>query len=346
MAFTGMKIRKSNKDAVREIPSNLPLSCFLSDESKNALHTYAMEQSKYLESIEDYKFVNNKDSIIKNSFVRERYASVFYSSKIYQNLINLYPVNVKREVMDEIPVETFTPNIGVSKINMERVLINLHGGGFMHGARTVSHLESIPISKIGRIKVVSVDYRMAPEHHYPSANYDVLSVYKTLLQRYEPNNIGIFGCSAGALLTSQTIAYLRQEGLPMPGAITLSCGGAFYWSEGDTANIIASINNQKVKSIEEDLYFQGMDEEDKLAFPGKSQEILRTFPPTLLISSTQDTDLSVAAYTHRQLVNLGIKSDLQIWEGLGHAFLYNFYLPESNEAYEVITRFFDSNLNN
>jgi monoterpene epsilon-lactone hydrolase len=71
-----------------------------------------------------------------------------------------------------------------------------------------------PIASIGKIKVISVDYRQAPEYAFPSASEDVATVYRELLKTYKPTNIGIYGCSAGGLLTAETIAWFQKEKLP------------------------------------------------------------------------------------------------------------------------------------
>ena len=69
------------------------------------------------------------------------------------------------------------------------------------------------------IQVITVDYREAPEHAFPAASEDVATVYRDLLKQYDPKSIGIYGISAGGFLTAQTVAWLQQENLPMPGAI-------------------------------------------------------------------------------------------------------------------------------
>src|SRR5690606_37027264 len=53
---------------------------------------------------------------------------------------------------------------------------------------------------------------------------DVEAVYRDLLERHEPESIGIFGCSAGAVLTAQAVAWFQARGLPRPAAVALLCG--------------------------------------------------------------------------------------------------------------------------
>src|SRR5690606_21016034 len=106
-----------------------------------------------------------------------------------------------------------------------RVLINLHGGGFLVSRGLAKgQLESIAIASILGIEVITVDYRQGPFHQYPAASEDVEAVYRDLLERHEPESIGIFGCSAGAVLTAQAVAWFQARGLPRPAAVALLCG--------------------------------------------------------------------------------------------------------------------------
>src|SRR5258707_1314328 len=91
------------------------------------------------------------------------------------------------------------------------VLINVHGGGFICFAPPESHSESVPIASVGKIKIVSIDYRQAPEYTFPSASEDVEAVYRELLKTYKPGNIGIYGCSAGGALTAQSMAWFEAK---------------------------------------------------------------------------------------------------------------------------------------
>jgi hypothetical protein len=85
----------------------------------------------------------------------------FYLSSEYRHLRELYPVTIVHSNIAGIPVEIFTPRNGIESANQQRVLINVHGGGFIAGARTSSKKESIPISSLGKIRVISIDYREA-----------------------------------------------------------------------------------------------------------------------------------------------------------------------------------------
>jgi acetyl esterase/lipase len=243
----------------------------------------------------------------------------------------------------------YVPQAGVSTKNKDRVLIDLHGGGFSGCWPGCAELESMPVSATMEIKVVSVDYREGPEYKFPAASEDVASVYRELLKTYKPENIGIYGCSAGGMLTAMSMAWFQTHGLPSPGAIGIFCASAGGPGGGDssyTANPLgeARVPGQGPSGAPRMGYFSGVDPNNPLATPIKSPEILAKFPPTLIITGTRAMELSSAVYTHEQLVKLGVDAELHVWEGMFHGFFYNPDVPESREAFDVMIKFFDSHL--
>ena len=108
-----------------------------------------------------------------------------------------------------------------------QTLQHLVGRRFRIGAGLGALLESIPIAALGTVKVVAVDYRQGPEHFFPAASEDVAAVYKQLLNDYRPEDIGIYGNSAGGVLAAMAVAWFQKEGLPTPGAIAI----ASAWKE-------------------------------------------------------------------------------------------------------------------
>jgi acetyl esterase/lipase len=215
----------------------------------------------------------------------------------------------------------------------------------MVGARYHGQAESIPIASLGKIKVVTVDYRMAPEHHFPAASEDVAAVYKALLQHYRPGNIGIYGCSAGALLTAEAVAWFEKEHLPLPGAVAMFGEGAGR-RFGDSNYFASALNGATVPGIVEgkNEYLSSGDPTDPLKFPADSVELLKRFPPALLISGTRDLALSDVIYTDTQLTKAGAASELHVWDGMGHCFVVDTDAPETRDAWQVIIRFFDRHL--
>jgi monoterpene epsilon-lactone hydrolase len=266
----------------------------------------------------------------------------------------LFPVDREETAIGGVHAFVYTPRSGIAAENRERVLIDLHGGGFRDCWPACAELESMPIAALGRIKVVSLDYRDSPEHRHPAASEDVAAAYRELLQTYRPENIGIYGCSAGGMLTAMSVAWFQRHGLPRPGAIGILCagaasvdGGAFG---GDASYTTLPLGEGRVvppgaggNPVPME-YFAGTDPNDPLVAPASSPAVLALFPPTLIVTGTRSFELSNAVYTHTQLVKQRVDAALHVWEGMFHGFFYNPDVPESRECYDVIVRFFAERL--
>jgi acetyl esterase/lipase len=265
-----------------------------------------------------------------------------------------YPADVTDQTIGGVRTRVVLPK-GV-KVDPKRVLINLHGGGFMGCFPGCAELESIPIAAQGLIRVISVDYREGPDHEFPAASEDVALVYRDLLKTYDPRNIGIYGCSAGGMLTGMAVAWFQKHDLPRPGAVGILCAGLTTSSNGfggDADYMTAAVGEARPAPAWPATaaapwtalpYFRNADPKDPLASPGSSDDVLRRFPPTLIITATRGFELSSAVKTHSRMVALGVPADLHVWEGLFHGFFYKPDMPESSEAYDVILKFFDKNL--
>jgi monoterpene epsilon-lactone hydrolase len=258
----------------------------------------------------------------------------------------LYPVKIEAQWLGGVRTEVITPKGGVPTRNRRRVLINLHGGGFFVGARDGGRLEAIPMAGLGGFEVVAVDYRQGPESRFPAASEDVAAVYRALLRRYPAKNIGIYGSSAGGLLTAEALAWLQKEGLPAPGAVAIISASAGGWAGGDSSYFIPSrpVKETPHSAVSNTAYFQDASLDDPLAAPIVEPKVLAKFPPTLVITGTRDVSMSAAIHTHAELIRLGVEAELHVWEGVGHAFLQDPDLPESRQADQVMVSFFDRRL--
>jgi acetyl esterase/lipase len=264
-----------------------------------------------------------------------------------RRMMAIYPVKTHRETIAGVVNDVVEPVQGIAPENQHRVLINLHGGAFLWGAHSGGLVESIPIANLGRIKVVSVDYRQGPEHGFPAASDDVEAVYKAMLAQYKPADIGIYGCSAGGVLTAESVARLIHDKLPVPGAIGTFCGSLVDIT-GDSVYVAPLLNGAAVPDHPLQLsalpYFKGASTADPMVFPGVSTELLSHFPPTLLITGTRDMAMSSVVRSQTLLSQAGAVTELHVWEGMWHSFFSDPEMPESRAAYETIVRFFDRHL--
>ena len=254
----------------------------------------------------------------------------------------LYPVNVTESKIAGVPVRVVTP-LSTAREKSGRVLINLHGGGFNSDSGSLT--ESIPLANLTGTKVVAVLYRLAPEHPYPAAVDDAIAVYKEMLKTYKPKNIGIYGTSAGAILTAEVTAKIKQLHLPMPGATGVFSGMGDFSRAGDSTAMYAlnGLSGYLAPPRQGNRDYSGStDLKDPVLSPVYGN--LAGFPPTLFITSGRDLLLSGTTILHRAYLRAGVDAQLVVFEALPHAFWNNPELPESKEADALMAKFFDTQL--
>jgi acetyl esterase/lipase len=244
-----------------------------------------------------------------------------------------------------VRADIITP-LSMPDANRNRVLINLHGGGFISDSGSL--IEGIPICNLTKMKVVSVYYRLAPENPFPAGVDDVVAVYKELLKAYPPRNIGLFGTSAGAILSAEVTVRLKQLGLPVPAALGFFSGLADFSRTADSQQLFAlngfsgNIAPQSPNRRHDDSYVGKSDPRDPVLSPLFAD--LGGFPPTLLVTGTRDLLLSNTAIFHLALVRSGVDARLLVYEAMPHAFWYHFDFPETKECLEMMAKFLDQHV--
>jgi len=252
----------------------------------------------------------------------------------------LCPNQLVEDKFAGVPVRIVTP-AGMPAANRDKVLLNLHGGGF--NSDSGSYTESIPIAGYSKIKVVAVLYRLAPEHPFPAAVDDAVSVYKDLLKSYQPEHIVIYGTSAGAILTAEVAVKLKQLVLPQPAALGIFSGMGDFAHDGDSRALyglrgFAGHLDPPDNGLRDPDYLNGIDPRNPVVSPIYAD--LRGLPPTLFVTSGRDLLLSGTVNLHRAYLNAGVDARLIVYDALPHAFWYDPRLPESIEANRAMADFF------
>jgi epsilon-lactone hydrolase len=264
------------------------------------------------------------------------------TGKVFQEK---YPVSVEEKEISGVPVRIIAP-VNPPAANNRRVLINLHGGGFNSDSGSLT--ESIPVAYLSKIKVVAILYRLAPEHPFPEGLEDAIAVYRELLKTYKPENIGIFGTSAGAILTGEVAVKLRDNGVPLPKALGIFSGMGDFKTNGDSTALY-SLNGFSGHLDPPQPKLEGNDEyagRVPLADPSLSimYADLHGLPSTLFVTSGRDMLLSGTTILQRAFLRAGDDTQLVVFEALPHAFWNDPSLPETREADEIMAHFFDSRL--
>jgi acetyl esterase/lipase len=258
-------------------------------------------------------------------------------------------LNVKVEpvTIDGVKAYMVTPAV-IAPENRNRLLVHVHGGCFVSFPGESGTVEAIYMAGFGKFKVISVDYRMPPDHPYPAGLDDAVTVWKAATKMARPKNMGIFGSSAGGNLTLAMVLRAKQEKLPLPGAIAPGTPMSDLTGAGDSFQTNAMVDNVLVAygancDKRAALYTNGRDLKDPMLSPVYAD--MHGFPPAILTTGTRDLLLSNTVRVHRKLRQAGVESTLQVFEGQSHAQYYrDVGAPETKEAFEEIARFFDKHL--
>ncbi len=262
-------------------------------------------------------------------------------------LLKEFHVTLEQKTIAGVPVYLVKPET-IAEKNRGRLLLHVHGGGYVAFAGKAATPEAILMAHYGQIEVISVDYRMPPDFPFPAAIDDTVAVWKEVIKAHAPGSVGLFGTSAGGGLTLATVLKLKELRLPLPGALMagtpwtdLSQTGDTYFTNEFVDNVLGSYRG----SLEADarLYAGTHDLKEPLLSPIYGD--VSGFPPTILLSGTRDLFLSNTVRMHQKLLQSGVHADLLVFEGQSHAqYLIVQDAPESAAAFREVAAFFDQNL--
>jgi monoterpene epsilon-lactone hydrolase len=236
----------------------------------------------------------------------------------------------------------------IPEANRNRLLVHVHGGGYVFGPGEAALPEAILMAGFGGFKVISVDYRMPPDFPYPAAMDDAMAVWKEAVKLADPRNMAIFGTSTGGAMTLAMVLRAKTEKLPLPAAIAPGTPWSDLAKTGDSYETNEWIDNVLVTwdgwlGRAAKLYANGHDMKDPQLSPIYGD--FTGFPPTILTTGTRDLFLSNTARTHRKLRRAGVVAEMHVYEGMSHAqYQFDVNAPETKEAFTEIAQFFDKHL--
>lgn len=220
-----------------------------------------------------------------------------------------------------------------------RVLLYLHGGGYVIGSITTHRGLAGRLSRAAAARVLLIDYRLAPEHPFPAAVEDATAAYRWLLRHgATPGRTVIAGDSAGGGLTVATLVALRDAGEPLPAAgvcispwVDLEGIGESMTTKAGEDPIVQKAGLQWFAS----LYLGGADPRTPLAAPLYAD--LHGLPPLLIHVGTAETLLDDATRLAERARTAGVEVTLEAWPDMIHVWhLFAPLLPEGQQGVERI----------
>lgn len=215
------------------------------------------------------------------------------------------------------------------------VCVYYHGGAFIMGGMNSHRQMCSELAAQANISVLMVDYRLAPEHPFPAAPEDAMSVYLALIEMgYESRNIIIAGDSAGGNLALTTLQKLRDDNKPTPAAAILFSP----WLDLSHNSQSFTDNKQKDvllnKTLLEEavaMYAPDLPRNDPRISPLNAN--MANLPPLLIIASRAEVLLDDATALHHKIQELHSDSTYLEWPNPPHAFpVMSRFLPEARDA--------------
>ncbi len=259
--------------------------------------------------------------------------------EIMDGFVGVFPVpegvRVDPAVCDGVLAEWLTPADAAAK----RTILYLHGGCYISGSPGVVREFCGRLAIASRSRILSIDYRLAPEHPFPAALEDALTCYGWLLERgHDSAHIAVAGESAGGGLTLALLMECRDRGLPMPACgvpispwvdMEVSFGESLVRNEGID---LAPVEPLRLGSA---AYAGAENLRNPLASPLHGD--LSGLPPLLVQVGTREVLLDEGVEIARLVESAGGDVTLQRWEDMIHVWhWYASIFPEARDAIEAL----------
>jgi acetyl esterase/lipase len=228
-----------------------------------------------------------------------------------------------------------------------RVVLYLHGGYYNAGSAHALRPLAVNTGHAAKARVLSIDYRLAPENPFPAALEDATRAYEWLLEEgHFPSAILLAGDSAGGGLVLCLLLHIRERGLPLPAAAIcyspwtdLALSGESY--EGNAGSDVML----DLPSFEQSarMYLGSVDPRTACASPIYGD--LAGLPPTLIQVGSDEMLLTDARSFAEKAKAAGVDMTLEVWTGMQHEWQFAAkVIPEGREAIQHVGRFVGSRL--
>ena len=263
-----------------------------------------------------------------------------------QSLVDNFKPNITSTKLGDVNVLDIKPK---NWIDNGKVLVYVHGGGYtILGANSTLN-NSVPMANATGLRVISVDYSLAPSSKWNEITSEVVSVIKALKEKgIALENIAMYGDSAGGGLVASSVLKMRDEGIGVPAAIALWSPWTDVSGAGDTHSTLknsAPFIPEPVLKNMGGAYANISDQKNPYVSPVYGN-FSKGFSPTLIQVGTKEILLSDSIRLYQALDQAGIPVKLDIYEGMPHVFQTTLYkTPESTLAISKTVEFLKKYLN-
>lgn len=254
------------------------------------------------------------------------------------------PVVCETEIAG-VPVVDIRPNY---PFDDSKVIIYVHGGAYTFFSASDSMGVSVPLAIESGLRVVSVEYTLAPQGRWQQQIDEVQRVITHFLENgYDSSEVAVVGLSAGGGSVNGALLKMRDEGAVLPGAMALISPWSDINAVGDSYETLKEAEPAY-------LYETGLkpcalayaDPTDwKHPYVSPVYGNYHNWPvPTLIQGGTKEIFLSNFIRLYQTMDQAGAEVKLDLYEGMWHAFLEEPGIPESKLALNKIIKFIDKNM--
>ncbi|OAN67637.1 lipase [Sulfitobacter sp. EhC04] len=200
-----------------------------------------------------------------------------------------------------------------------KLILYIHGGGWLFGSPASHRVISTNLARRSGITVLSIQYRMAPEHPAPAGHDDAFAAYNWLLaQGYAPRDIAIAGDSAGGNMALAVTVRAREAGLGLPRAMMLMSPALDLAGEGasHTEHATAPLVDKNLMAVFNMLLLGDRDRKSPEATPFYAD--MSGLPPALIHVGTWEILRSDSETLAERMQAAGVQAELKIWDGMFH----------------------------
>ena len=246
------------------------------------------------------------------------------------------PATVEEREVAGVHVNVITPE-GADAGDDAVIQLDIHGGALIAGGGAACKLMNRATAARAGLLTWGVDYRMPPDHPYPTPLDDCVAVYRALLEERAPEKIVVGGGSAGGNLVAAMLLRAKDEGLPMPAALVAMTPEIDLTESGDTFDTNAGVDYVLVDRLTDSIALYAGDHDLTHPYLSPIFGDLTGFPPTFVQAGTRDLFLSNAVRFHRKLRDAGVDAELHVWEAMPHGGFFG--APEDAEIAVEVRRF-------
>lgn len=265
---------------------------------------------------------------------------------------------MRQEWEDSVRGASVPDNVSVTPVNLGGVsgewiawsdrpqsghaLLWVHGGGFNSGSCNTHRDLATRLADVTGARVLTINYRLAPEDPFPAAIDDAVAAYRALLdQGVSTDQLLIGGDSSGAGLALSALLRLRDEGVALPRAAVLISPWVDLALTGPTLESkidVDPMTSREGLQAAATWYLNGHDPADPAASPLYAD--LHSLPPLLILAGDHEVLLSDATRFAEKARQDGVDVQLSIWDEMWHCWpAWSAELPEGREALDQIAQF-------